>query len=94
MESFIAFSINFYFAKQRRKKMDNLAKELGLEFQVSNRGKTILDQMGQGKQIGPSSQGVIQLLLSIFSDWKINGNYGNKIIITRKQLWKKTNYYE
>lgn len=72
---FIGFSVNFYFAKQRREKMENLAKELGLEFQVSNRGKTILDQVPQSKQVGPSSQGVIQLLFSIFSDWKITGNY-------------------
>ena len=67
---FIAFSVNFYFAKKRREKMEDLAKELGLEFQVSNRGKTILDHVAESKQIGPSSQGVIQLLFSVFSDWK------------------------
>lgn len=77
---FIAFSVNFYFAKQRREKMESLAKELGLEFQVSNRGKTILDQVAQSKQIGPSSQGVIQLLFSVFSDWKIIGNYGSNFV--------------
>lgn len=77
---FIVFSVKFYFAKQRREKMENLAKELGLEFQISNRGKVILDQIGQSKQIGPSSQGVIQLLWSVFSDWKINGNYGSNFV--------------
>ncbi|MBK8398311.1 MAG: hypothetical protein IPL26_24105 [Leptospiraceae bacterium] len=77
---FIGFSVNFYFAKQRREKMENLAKELGLEFQVSNRGKTILDQVPQNKQVGPSSQGVIQLLFSIFSDWKITGNYQDNFV--------------
>ena len=77
---FIAFSVNFYFAKKRREKMENLAKELGFEFQVSNRGKTILDQVAQSKQIGTSSQGVIQLLFSVFSDWKIIGNYGSNFV--------------
>lgn len=77
---FIVISVNFYFAKQRREKMESLAKELGLEFQVSNRGKTILDQVAQSKQIGQSSQSVIQLLFSAFSDWKISGNYGNNFV--------------
>ena len=77
---FIAFSVNFYFAKKRREKMEDLAKELGLEFQVSNRGKTILDQVTESKQIGPNSQGVIQLLFSVFSDWKINGNFRDNFV--------------